>query len=514
MQRKTIKILLGLTIMMFLFSLATAESKTEPRLDPKDFAVFVNKTLAEWNVPGVGVAVVKGNKVILAEGYGLRDVHKKLAVTSQTIFPIGSASKAFTATAVGILVDEEKLSWDRPVKDYLPSIQLHDQLATIQITPRDLLCHRSGVPRHDLAWIGSTASRKELFDRIRFLEPNAGFRSIFQYNNFMYLAAGYLVGKVSGSSWEAFVKSRILEPLEMKDSVFSVEDSMKKSDFALPYGLKKDQVVELPFRKVDAMGPAGSINSNVLDMAQWILFNINKGKIGEKSLISESTLAEIHSPQVVIKQGEFRLLENFPEMSFSTYGLGWVISNYRGHIWIHHGGNIDGFTTLETFFPRDDIGVIVLSNMNGTFVPDIISLNIADRLFGLDQVDWNKRVKDIFNKMEAAGEKAEKEKDKDRKLGTQPSHPLEEYVGDYENPGYGIVSVIKDSDGLRLETPELEFDGPLSHYHYDIFELKATIIGYEMQWKVAFSTDLKGNINSLSIKLEQSANDIVFVRNK
>jgi CubicO group peptidase (beta-lactamase class C family) len=497
-------------ILMFLVSFGWAAVKKEPGINSKDFAAFVAKTLADWKVPGVGVAVVKNGKVILAEGYGFRDVQKKLPVTPHTIFAIGSATKAFTATAVGVLVDEGKINWDKPVIDYLPNFRLYDPIATVQVTTRDLLCHRTGVPRYDFAWLGSSASRKELFERIKFLEPNTGLRSLFQYNNFMYMAAGYLVEHISGSSWEEFVQRRIFDPLGMKESNFSVEISKKKSDLALPYGLEKDKLVEFQFRNIDAMGPAGSINSSALDMAQWVLFNLNKGQVGDKKIISGETLAEIHSAQMVIKQGEFRLLENFPEMSPSNYGLGWIVTTYRGHIWIHHGGNVDGFTSLVTFFPRDNFGIVVLSNMNGTFVPEIIALNIADRLLGLDQVDWNKRLKDIFNKLQTEEDKAKKEEEKDRKMGTKPSHPLEEYVGEYENPAFGSVVVSKEGEGLRLKTPALE--GPLTHYHYDVFELRALLMGSEMKRKVSFESNIKGDIHSLSIQLEPAVKDIVFIK--
>jgi CubicO group peptidase (beta-lactamase class C family) len=257
------KRLFGLCAILIAFALLIhpplAAGKKEPRLDPKDFSAFVHKTLSEWKVPGVAIAVVKEGKVILAEGYGFRDIKNQLKVTPQTLFAIGSSSKAFTATAVGILVDEGKLDWNKRVRDYLPTFQLQDEFATEQMTPRDLLCHRSGLPRHDLVWYGSSLSRKELFDRMRYLEP-----------------------------------------LGMKDSDFSVEDSRKQPDHTLPYGEKDDKVTEIPFRNLDAMGPAGSINSNVLDMAQWVLLNLNKGKAGDKQVISEASLAEIHSPQMVV----------------------------------------------------------------------------------------------------------------------------------------------------------------------------------------------------------------------
>jgi len=511
MKRRITVLFAALAALTLALSPALA-AKKEPRIDPKDFSAFVLKTLAEWKVPGVGIAIVKREKIILAEGYGLRDVPNKLPVTPRTIFAIGSSSKAFTATALGILMDEGKLDWDKRVRDYLPTFRLQDESAAAQMTPRDLLCHRSGLARHDLAWIGSAFSRKELFDRMRFLEPNADFRSMFQYNNFMFMTAGHLAGEVTGSTWEDVVRTRIFEPLGMKDSYFSVEESRKKPDVSFPYGEKEDKSIELPFRNLDAVGPAGSINSNVLDMAQWVLLNLNKGKTGDKQVISEARLAEIHSPQMVIQESAFRILEKFPEMFTSSYGLGWIITQYRGHTWIHHGGNVDGFTAFVTFFPRDDIGVVVLSNMNGSFVPEIIALNVADRLLGLDQVPWSGRYMDIRDKGKAQSEKRKAEADKDRKTGTRPSHPLEDYAGEYVHPAYGSLAVLKDGDGLRMTRNGMTFTA--THYHYDVFDISTEAIGTKLTFKASFALDLKGSVASVSVPfgLEAGVKDIVFMR--
>ncbi len=511
MKRRITVFFAALAALMLALSPAAA-AKKEPRIDPKDFAAFVSKTLADWKVPGVGIAVVKGGKIILAEGYGLRDVPNKLPVTPRTIFAIGSSSKAFTATAVGILVDEGRLDWDKPVRDYLPAFRLQDESASARMTPRDLLCHRSGLARHDLAWIGSAYSRTELFDRMRFLESNADLRAIFQYNNFMFMTAGLLVGEVTGSTWEDVVRARIFEPLGMKDSDFSIKDSRKKPDVSLPYGEKEDKVVELPFRDIDAMGPAGSINSNVVDMAQWVLLNLHKGKTADKQVISEDSLAEIHSPQMVIRESAFRILEKYPEMFSSSYGLGWIITQYRGHPWIHHGGNVDGFTALVTFFPRDDFGIVVLSNKNGSFVPEIIALNVADRLLGLDPVPWSGRYREILDKAKDRSGTRKAEVDKDRKTGTRPSHPLEDYAGTYVHPAYGPLTVLKDGDGLRMTRNGMTFTA--SHYHYDVFDISTEAIGTTLAFKASFALDLKGNVASVSVPfgLEAGVKDIVFTR--
>ena len=511
MKRRTIAFFAAALMISAALSPALA-AKKEPKIDPKSFAAFVQKTLADWKVPGVGVAVVKGGKVVLAEGYGFRDIDKKLPVTPRTLFAIGSSSKAFTATTVGIMVDEGKVAWDTPVREYLPTFKLKDEAVSAQATPRDLLCHRTGLARHDLGWIGSGFTRQEHFDRMRHLEVNAGFRSIFQYNNYMFMTAGYLAGKVAGSTWEDLVRTRIFEPLGMTHSNFSMAESRKTPDVALPYGEREDKIVELPFRNVEAMGPAGSINSDIVDMAQWVLLNLNKGKVGDKQVISEAALAELHSPQMVVRDGSFGQLNRFPEMFYSSYGMGWIITQYRGRTWIHHGGNIDGFTAFVTFFPGNDLGVVVLSNKNASPVPEIIALNAVDRLLGLDEIPWSQRRLEMREKARAQAAKRGAEVDKDRKTGTKPSHPLEDYAGRYEHPAYGPLVVEKLGDALRMTRNGMTFE--TAHYHYDVFDISAEAIGMKLAFKASFGLDAKGDVATVSIPLGLSPDvkDIVFTR--
>ncbi|MEW6456679.1 MAG: serine hydrolase [Acidobacteriota bacterium] len=490
---------------LFLIFIPTSlnAQKSSQKVILKGFSEFVNVTMKEWKVPGLAIAIIKDGEIILSEGFGLRDVKKGLKVTPQTLFAIGSCTKAFTAVSLGILVDEGKLDWDKPVRNYLPTFKLFDPIVTERMTPCDLITHRSGLPGHDLVWYGSSLTRKELFDRLQYLELSKDFRLVWQYQNLMYLAAGLLVEQISGITWEEFVQKRILEPLGMKNSNFSVNESQKASDFALPYREEKNEVKEIPFRNIDAMGPAGSMNSNVTEMANWILLNLNKGKFGKNQIISEANLAQIHFPQMVIQQPI-----KYDELFYASYGMGWLITAYRGHLMISHGGGIDGFTALVTFMPRDKIGVVILTNMSGTPIPEIIACNVYDRFLGLDQIPWNKRIKDEVAKAKEEAEKAKKDKDKDRKPDTKPSHPLEEYAGDFEHPGYGVVSIRKEGDDLKATFNSMSFS--VKHYHYDIFELTDDSTG---STKLAsFSTDIKGNISSVSIQMEPAVKEIIFTR--
>jgi len=305
------------------------------------------------------------------------------------------------------------------------------------------------------------------------------------------------------TTWEEFVQERIFDPLGMNDSNFSVQDSKKASDFALPYLERKDKVLEIPFRNIDTVGPAGSINSNVTDMAKWLLLNLNKGKHGEKQIISEASLIQIHSPQMLNSQSI-----RYDELFYSSYGMGWGITAYRGHLMLTHGGGIDGFTALVSLMPRDNIGLVILTNRGGNPVTSIVAYNAYDHLLGLDHVDWNKRIKERQDKAKAEAEKAKKEKDKDRKFNTKPSHPIEDYAGDFEHPGYGVVSIQKEGEQLKGIFNSIEFT--MKHYHYDVFEFLNDLLDTPM--KVSYYTDVKGNIQNLAIKLEPAVEAIVFTR--
>lgn len=468
------------------------------------FDEFVNTTIQDWKVPGVAIAIVKDGEVLLSRGYGKRDLAQSLDVTPKTLFSIGSATKAFTTMALGMLADEGKLDWDTPVKHYLPTFKLYDSFATERMTPRDLVTHRSGLPRHDLLWYGSERTRKELFDHLQYLEPTKDLRAVWQYQNLMYMVAGYLAGEIAGASWEEFVQKRIFDRLGMNSTLFSTTQGQQTADFSLPYMEQKDEVKLIPFYEEQwAVGPAGSIVSNVADMSKWVLLHINKGKYEGDQVISTGQLAQMHAPQMVIGDAA-----QYPEMLASSYGLGWFVVPYRGHTMIHHGGNIDGFSALVTFLPADNFGMVVLTNLNANPVPGIITYNICDRLLGMDAVPWSERSRKIYLEVKEAGERDKEKTETDRVPGTHPSHALDAYTGDYEHPGYGVIAIEQDGEQLRVKFNSL--DCPLKHYHYDIFE--AEIEKFDLSMKVSFSTNVRGDIDGFSAPLEPLVKDIVFKR--
>ena len=472
------------------------------------------QALEEWQIPGLSVAVVQGGQVIFCEGYGFRDVEMKFKVTPHTRFAIGSTTKAFTTMAMAMLVDEGLLAWDTPVRHYIPFFKLYDPVATERITPRDLVTHCSGLPRHDNLWVFSTATRSELVQRLQYLEPAWDLRAVYQYSNLMFMTAGYLVEQLSGCRWEEFVEARILSALGMASSSPGFTNQPGFSDFALPYQQVDGAIRRIPFFAKDAIGPAGSLCSTANDLTRWLLLHLGRGGHNGQTLVSKENLRQMHTSQMVIRnpgqlQPDECLDEFFGEFGVSSYGLGWRITPYRRHTLIHHGGHINGFSAMVSFMPDEDLGVAVLTNGHETRFPYVATLSIYDRLLDLAPIDWNGRVKAVVSAQATAADRCSAERATNRKPGTRPSHAsLSDYAGDFEHPAYGTVSIIARDDRLTARYGGQEL--PLDHYHYDIFELTA---GPEQATlPVSFFGDVKGDISQLSIPLEPAVKDIVFAR--
>ncbi len=469
------------------------------------FGDSVNQALKDWNIPGLAIGIVLDDEVIYARGFGKRDLESDKPVTTQTIFAIGSSTKAFTTFVMGTLVDEGKFSWDRPVMEYIPNFRLHDDFATTHLTPRDMVTHRCGLPRHDLAWYNNNSlTRKEMVERLRYYQPSKELRESFQYNNMMFLTSGYLVELITGRTWEDVVRDRVFKPLGMARSNFSVDDSQKDADFAFPYEENDDVVKRMNFRNIDQVGPAGSINSCVDDMTNWLRVQLAEGEFNGQPIIGAATLKEIHAPQVTLGT-----IPEQPELAPASYGMGWFVQPYRGHLCLHHGGAIDGFIALVSLFPNDGLGVVAFSNFNGSPLPTLMTRHAVDRILGLPDKDWNGEALTKYHEGKKVQKEAEKKKDTLRVPDTKPAHPLEAYAGDYENTGYGLLKV--EVQGERLV---LTFNGittPFEHWHYEVFNgLENPEDKTFEDLRVQFLTNMKGDVDRVALPLEPAVDEIVF----
>ncbi|HET9746050.1 MAG TPA: serine hydrolase, partial [Chitinophagaceae bacterium] len=501
-------------ILFFLSLVLTLTSFSQPPTDSrlKGLDTFALRILKEWNAPGVAIAVVEKNKVVYTGGFGYRDFEKKLPVTQNTLFAIGSCTKAFTASILGMLEKEGKLSIDKPVRDYLPELVFKNDYTNKHATLRDMMCHRTGLPRHDYSWYGSTASRNELLERVRYQEPTFELREKYQYNNFMFLAQGMVIEKITGKSWEENMRERIFKPLGMISTNLSVIDLEKSPDRSLAYSSAENKIKAIPYRNIDAIGPAGSINSCAKDMANWLITWINDGKFNGKEIIPPAYRADAITAQIS-PGGGLPGSEN-PDLHMSGYGLGWGVSSYRGHYRVEHGGGIDGFITSTSFFPSDSIGIFVVSNQ-GTPTTSIRNF-IADRMLRLSYRPWGKTALADKLKAELTAKAAPNADSINRKPGTKYSHDIADYNGEFENKGYGVIKIFRERDTSWVDYNEAgkRTKSYLEHHHYDIFRIRSTeeTENPKTAPKIRFNTDEKGNIASLEIQMEPSVKDILFER--
>jgi CubicO group peptidase (beta-lactamase class C family) len=451
---------------------------------------YVDRLMAEWKVPGLSAAVVKGDEVIWGRGFGHVPGAKLAVVSPETPFAIGSATKAFTAMGLMLLVQERKVDLDQPVASYLPGFKIADPYITANLTVRDILTHRSGIPRHDLVWFGSERSREELVKAIAFLPIGRDWRMRFQYNNLMYALAGYLTEKVSGKRWEEFIRQEVFTPLGMTHSDFSFPISERGSD--------------------NAMAPAGAIVSTVRDLSLWLRFFLRGGKAGGKTVLAEQLIAEMQTPQMVI--GAFPTVG---ENAMTAYGLGWFIGCYRGHHMVYHDGAVKGFTSIICFLPQEKIGIAVLCNASLSPVPEVVALEALDRLLGLPQIAWEKKAaKNFFKSSQNMAMRIRELRSSQRVPGTQPSHALTEYAGIYTHPAYGEMEVRQREEGLIALFRGRELK--LAHQHYDIFILQDPQIEQILEnygdIEVQFNSDLQGKICSAEVRFEPEAEPIRMLK--
>lgn len=441
-------------------SLSSAESTNTAALDD-----VLSTSLQFWHTPGIAIAIVRDDKVIYLTGLGLRQIGSDKPVTPDTLFAIGSCTKAFTATALAILVQEGKADWDDPVRHHLPSFRLHDPLADRDVRLCDLLCHRIGLARHDLLWYRAPWSIEESVRRMAYLERSSSFRSRYEYNNLAYLAAGLTIGAIAKQSWHTFVSERLLKPLNMNEVVFTSGAVQKAPNHASPHSHDvAGKIVSIPWYDDDRqIRASGSMKASVRDLSQWLRFQLANGRYESKQVVSADALAETHTPHIPTP---LRDAERAAEATQASYALGWHITEYRGHAVHEHGGAVDGFRARIILVPRKKLGIVLLTNLDEKGIVEAAGNNLLDCLLGLGKKDWNA----FFEKEEKRSKELEEERLdkrlKGRVLGTK-AKDLDVYLGTYFEPAYGTVKITQKNDVLVLSWSRFEI--PLRHFHFDTF---------------------------------------------
>lgn len=477
------------------------ERETSKRL--QGFDSYMEKIVKDWNVPGIGVGIVVDDKLVFTRGYGYRDYEKKLPFTATTLCPIASNTKLFTAVAAGLLVEEGKLSWDKPVRDAVPSIRFFNDALNSTITLRDMLAHRTGITRHDMIWYKSDFTRKELYERLKFLEPKEPLRVTFLYNNMMYAATGYIIELQSGKSWEEFVRERIFAPLGMNSTVYTIADMLKQPDYGVPFTEKRDttEIYKIPYyEEMAGVAPAGAIISNIQDLSHWLIALMNEGKYAGKQVLPSNVLKATLEPAIALPNtlGETR---GFWEVMNSAYGMARWTASYRGHLLAYHGGDIDGFHSQVSFMPQERIGVIVfVIGDHCASLYNTVSYHVYERLLGLDQTPWSDRWLEVRLKGKKAGKEARAKAGADRIPDTKPSHALADYAGDYEHPAYGILKIGLQDEQLQFDFHKIQF--PMTHFHYERFDTPDD--ERYGKWSVSFVTNPQGDVDKAVMSLDEA----------
>ncbi|WP_321473176.1 serine hydrolase [uncultured Paludibaculum sp.] len=440
----------------------------QPNLD-----AAVERTLKEFNVPGIAVGVVKDGQLVLAKGYGVRKLGDVAPVTPDTLFGIASNTKAFTAASLAMLVDEGKVRWDDPVIQYLPAFQMYDPYVTREMTVRDLLVHRSGLGlgAGDLMFFPtSNLSSTEIVRRLRWVRPATSFRSGYAYDNVLYLVAGQVIEAASGKPWDVFVRERFFKPLGMTHSTTSSTVLKPGMDYATPHAAADGKLEPISLTNLDNNAPAGAINSSINDMSRWVAAQLNGGEYNGTRLFSAKQGQEMWSAQTIMPLGNppGELIEAKP--NFQAYGLGWVVSDFRGTKMVHHTGGLAGMVTRVTLIPSLKLGVLVFTNQEVGAAFNAVTYTVLDHYLNAPSKDWVAAYATYQKgRVAEAGETVSKSAAA-RDVNSKPSLPLLSYAGRFRDAWYGDVLVeAKDGKLLIRFTHSPSLTGELVHWQYDTF---------------------------------------------
>lgn len=465
----------------------------------RNFDDYVARAAEDWGAVGLAVAVVKDGELVFARGYGVRDLADGGAVDAQTLFAIGSTTKAMTAAALGMLVEEGKLGWDDPVQRHLPDFRLSDPWLTREVTVRDLLTHRAGMGNADFLWYEVETELDEVLDRFSHAPVAYSPRSSFIYQNIMYAAAGRVVEAVSGLPWEEFLRRRIFQPLGMDRTVPLLSGTRGVPNVATPHHTVDGEVVPIENASVDPVKAAGSVWSSVEEMSLWLRMLLAGGVAPDGTrVLAEETVSELFRPQAFVNAASFYPTARLTRPNWTTYGLGWFQQDYRGHKVDFHTGSIDGMVAIAGLVRNQGLGVFVLGNRDHVEVRHALMYRVFDLyLAPEDARDWSAELQELYGELAERADAAREQAEAERVEGTSPSHPLEDYAGRYGNDLYGEVTVSVRDGGLWMERgPGLR--GPLVHWHFDTFQARWEA-GWRSPWTVTFHTDAAGEITAVAV---------------
>jgi CubicO group peptidase (beta-lactamase class C family) len=462
--------LIGIAVALLVATVTPshAQQAPPPAGFPAALDAYLAKAVADWEVPGMAIAIVRNDSVLVAKGYGVRQLGRPERVDEHTVFGIASLTKSFTATAAAMLVDDGKLEWDAPARRYLPSLTFRDPYLTENVSIRDLLSHRTGLHASNMAWVMTGVDRTEMIRRARYLEPEAPFRTREVYSNVGYLIAGEAIAAAAGMPYEEVIRQRIFAPLGLRNTTIGDAAVAREANRVMPHAFIGGVQRPIAWSDIDVIAAAGSVNSSAADMAQWLRFQMGDGTFAGRRLVSAEALWQIHFPQTVVAvtaaMERARLVEGWP-----GYAMGWNVMDYRGHPMLWHSGNADGQPSIMAILPHDHVGAVVMVNTWGAGLLHTLLLNrILDEYLGYPPRDWSGEALPRKAAIRAGYDDAVREMATTRVSGTAPSHPLAAYAGVYVDSLYGPQTIALENGHLTLRMGAGEV-ADLSHWHYDTF---------------------------------------------
>lgn len=482
-----------------------------------DIDAIVRRAMEAFDVPGMAISIVYGGETYYAKGHGIVEVGKSAKVDANTLFQIASVSKAFTAGALAILVDDGKLDWDDPVIDYLPEFRMHDPWVTREFTIRDLLTHRSGLPLGAgdlLLFPEAKSSRQEIIRALRFLKPSSSFRSEFAYDNLMYIVAGEVVGSVAGMSYEDFLEERLLFPLGMTDCAATLDRTKAKKTKATPH-VKVDGELQTTLSLESAVSAAaGGINCSARSMTTWASFILNEGEDANgEQIMSDAQVSQLLKPVTSRSSGGFAAEQT--GSSLSAYALGWSVSTFYGQPLYSHDGGLLGMTTYLAILPKQSLAVFA-SNNRMSMAPLAVANEIMDRFLADISPDagkdWIGIVSDAMNSRSSSAAATVEEASSSRSIDSKPSLPLHAYAGTYRDPWYGDITISINGEGMLWfqSARSAPLSGPLEHFQFDTFVARWTERKYDNDAYVSFSLGAEGAVERIRMKAVSPATDFSF----
>lgn len=478
-------------------------------MDHSGIDALMEQMRQAFEIPGLAIAVVTPDETYL-QAYGTKELGKDDPVDVDTLFAVASVTKAFTTTAMSMLIDEGKMSWEDHPRKHVPGFKLNDWLADSNVTLRDLVCHRTGLARHDGLWYNSAWSSQEILEKIPHLPPTYSFRSTYQYNNLMYMVAGLAVESAAGMPWADFVKTRIFEPLGMSRSCTSITELPAAGNYCTAHEREEEKTVPFKWTNVDSVNACGSINSCVSDMAKWVKFQLGEGEWEGKRLLSKERLDETHSAQMVVPVDEQS--REMSEATLASYCLGWNLLNHRDWTIVAHGGSLDGFNSGVVLVPKANLGVVVLSNLCSDNTMWATRLALVDHLLGLPPKNWIEMMHNYHKANREKTQKTKEERAAKRAQETQPSLSLEAYAGNYSSRGYGTTTIILEEDALWLAWNNHR--AKLEHWHYDTFLGKYAAPDWPVEIEALFGLETDGSVGSIRVIWPNSSVEHTFRKAK